>query len=573
MRKWAIYLLTVVFAVSSVASVEARAPKAGAKCSKLGSKVISKNLEFQCVKKGKRNVWSKGKEVRQSSPSTTSSSSAPPVPTPDPTRIQYSATDSSLLDPLIKCLVPRRPNVGQEVGQYGYPQSTDFLKARGNIKGLIIPVEFPNARAKVNPELNSRPYVEDFEAYWKEMSRGTLNIKVDILDNWILMPENSGFYAGSIPYTRMNSYAQKAIELADPFVDFSKYQIVYIIPPDDVPRFFEFAPVVSSGKWEGFKSNEGPINNLIVGADPKISMGGVKWLWLAHETGHIFGIDHPHSYEGDDVTLASIFSLMDSGFVAPGLYGWERFLTGWVEESQIRCVDARSANNGSSIHIIKPLGTSSAPEMILIRISEYEAIIIENRRKNRFDLLPKNYEGTLIYKLNSSLEDGPIRPVLGEKFIIDYSKPEYNGDRVVPTYQAGASVSVGSVEITVLAEVEEDLVIRVTVAGSPVVDSRPAPTQTPTASPTPTPTPSPTPTVIEYTRADVAQRNTPNNCWTIINNNVYDLTSWISAHPGGPSAIRALCGIDGSATFRSMHENESRPMRELNRYLLGPLKS
>lgn len=99
----------------------------------------------------------------------------------------------------------------------------------------------------------------------------------------------------------------------------------------------------------------------------------------------------------------------------------------------------------------------------------------------------------------------------------------------------------------------------------------PTPTPTPTVV-APTPTPSPTPTVREYTRADVASRNTATNCWTIINDNVYDLTAWIGAHPGGPGAIRSLCGTDGSSSFRSMHDNESRPMRELSRYLLGPLK-
>lgn len=110
---------------------------------------------------------------------------------------------------------------------------------------------------------------------------------------------------------------------------------------------------------------------------------------------------------------------------------------------------------------------------------------------------------------------------------------------------------------------------------TPTVVATPTPSPTPTivVTPTPAPTPTPTPTAREYTRADVAQRNTPSNCWTIINNNVYDLTQWINAHPGGPGAIRSLCGTDGSSSFRSMHDNEARPMRELNRYLLGPLKS
>ena len=96
---------------------------------------------------------------------------------------------------------------------------------------------------------------------------------------------------------------------------------------------------------------------------------------------------------------------------------------------------------------------------------------------------------------------------------------------------------------------------------------------TPTSVVTPTPTPSPTPTVREFTAAEVAQRNTPSNCWTIINSNVYDLTQWINSHPGGPGVIRQLCGTDGTTSFGGQHGNQTAPMRELNRFYLGKLKS
>ncbi|CAB4650833.1 unannotated protein [freshwater metagenome] len=103
----------------------------------------------------------------------------------------------------------------------------------------------------------------------------------------------------------------------------------------------------------------------------------------------------------------------------------------------------------------------------------------------------------------------------------------------------------------------------------------PTPTATPTraASPTPTPTPSPTPTVAKsgYTMADVRANATPAKCWSAIDGNVYDLTRWISSHPGGASPIRFLCGIDGTNAFKAQHANQSSPMARLSSYLLGPL--
>jgi hypothetical protein len=101
----------------------------------------------------------------------------------------------------------------------------------------------------------------------------------------------------------------------------------------------------------------------------------------------------------------------------------------------------------------------------------------------------------------------------------------------------------------------------------------PTPTPTRAASPTPTPTPSPTPTVAKsgYTMADVRANATPAKCWSAIDGNVYDLTRWISSHPGGASPIRFLCGIDGTNAFKAQHANQSSPMARLSSYLLGPL--
>ena len=107
----------------------------------------------------------------------------------------------------------------------------------------------------------------------------------------------------------------------------------------------------------------------------------------------------------------------------------------------------------------------------------------------------------------------------------------------------------------------------------PVPTSTPTATPTRAATPTPTPTPSPTPTVAKsgYTMADVRANATPAKCWSAIDGNVYDLTRWISSHPGGASPIRFLCGIDGTNAFKAQHANQSSPMARLSSYLLGPL--
>jgi cytochrome b involved in lipid metabolism len=75
-----------------------------------------------------------------------------------------------------------------------------------------------------------------------------------------------------------------------------------------------------------------------------------------------------------------------------------------------------------------------------------------------------------------------------------------------------------------------------------------------------------------YTFAEVQKHKTSTDCWTMINGNVYNVTSWITQHPGGAQAIIYLCGIDGSAAFNAQHGGQVRPASELSGFLIGTLK-
>lgn len=108
-------------------------------------------------------------------------------------------------------------------------------------------------------------------------------------------------------------------------------------------------------------------------------------------------------------------------------------------------------------------------------------------------------------------------------------------------------------------------------AGTPTATPTPAPQSSATSVATPTPTPTPTVTQSGYTMADVRANSTRAKCWTVIDKKVYDLTNWISAHPGREAPILFLCGKDGTNSFKAQHANESNPMARLASFLLGPL--
>ena len=111
---------------------------------------------------------------------------------------------------------------------------------------------------------------------------------------------------------------------------------------------------------------------------------------------------------------------------------------------------------------------------------------------------------------------------------------------------------------------------RVESTPAPVVSSTPTPART-TPTPVATPTPTATAAPAGYTMEQVKANNTSSKCWSAINDKVYDLTNWISSHPGGAGAITSLCGTDGTSSFRGQHGGSGQPQSRLSGYLLGPL--
>ena len=107
--------------------------------------------------------------------------------------------------------------------------------------------------------------------------------------------------------------------------------------------------------------------------------------------------------------------------------------------------------------------------------------------------------------------------------------------------------------------------------GVKVPAAKPTPTPTPTPTPAPTPTPTPTPSGVKsITRAEVAVHNKESDCWTYVDNKVYDLSKWLPDHPGGAFLVLSMCGVDGAAAFRDHHKTDQD--NALTTHFIGDLK-
>lgn len=76
-----------------------------------------------------------------------------------------------------------------------------------------------------------------------------------------------------------------------------------------------------------------------------------------------------------------------------------------------------------------------------------------------------------------------------------------------------------------------------------------------------------------YTLADIAEHGTASDCWTAVSGKVYNITSFIPQHPGGPVIIQA-CGKDGTSLFDEMSSGtQTRADSVLQQYFIGNLAS
>jgi cytochrome b involved in lipid metabolism len=74
-----------------------------------------------------------------------------------------------------------------------------------------------------------------------------------------------------------------------------------------------------------------------------------------------------------------------------------------------------------------------------------------------------------------------------------------------------------------------------------------------------------------YTLSEVALHANEKSCWTAVSGKVYDLTPFLTKHPGGKTNIMKLCGKEGTAIFTAQHEGDAKPESRLESLYIGTL--
>jgi len=76
---------------------------------------------------------------------------------------------------------------------------------------------------------------------------------------------------------------------------------------------------------------------------------------------------------------------------------------------------------------------------------------------------------------------------------------------------------------------------------------------------------------IGYTLTNIADHATQADCWMAIEGKAYNVTSFISDHPGGERILEG-CGKDATALFQSVQKHIPEAIELLPTYYMGDLK-
>lgn len=77
----------------------------------------------------------------------------------------------------------------------------------------------------------------------------------------------------------------------------------------------------------------------------------------------------------------------------------------------------------------------------------------------------------------------------------------------------------------------------------------------------------------EYTLEEVSKHTTPNDLWLIVDNKVYDVSTFIEKHPGGQKPFLYLAGKDATEKFNSItkHSRNSNLPKFMESLCIGKL--
>ena len=266
--------------------------------------------------------------------------------------------------------------------------------ASGAVNVPIFAVDFSDSVGSNAQLSNVERQMAETNRWLSHFSNGTLTFNWQFHRQWLRMSKSSKDY-GWVKGDRDNyrTIVGEMIRLADPHLNFSNAEMVVVVLPSSI---IHFDPEIGEAHVD-IPTNEGPISNFWAGG--KFLYGfedGVQrelWSFWIHEYFHPMGIPG-HGLR----TSLDIMNNQNGRSVV--LNAWDTYLAGWLLPSQMYCLPIESLSTFETA-LIPMERNIQGLRSLMIRINEYQVLVIESRRSEGWgSRLPKGTYGLHVYAID-----------------------------------------------------------------------------------------------------------------------------------------------------------------------------
>ena len=415
--------LAIVVLLSLSSPVYAAAPKAGSKCTKAGQTSTTAGIKYTCIKSGKKLVWNKGVALKKAEPA--------PAPSTE-TKVEVKNLLSS--DPRITPLsaltsmdicktVDKTPDYawgGKILHRNGFPRPDISVAGKKTARILVVPIIFNDLPFREEKIQRGQIFSSDVDLLnetiplikesFKSLSVQRFEVEIDVLpkSQWLVFDRDNPF-SGVWGVDNFKTLME-IIEKEKPDFNFDGYDTFAFISGNGLPGQMGLGSAQAS--FQRVKNSKSGFMNAT------LMLGGITntTLWV-HEFGHsLFSFEDLYLFSQassgttrqklGDVSVPSKWDLM-SDSTKVSLLGWNKFLIGWLYDSEVRCISEQK----SSIHYLSNHETSNDTKLLTINLAPGVTLAAEAKNASGTD------KGLLLYLIDTYTSHGE-GPVLTQNSLI-----------------------------------------------------------------------------------------------------------------------------------------------------------
>jgi M6 family metalloprotease-like protein len=315
---------------------------------------------------------------------------------------------------------PDQPSASPEFGEW--PIDYQYHLRADRVRILMLFVDQPNRQPMYPPQQVYDTWTSVTKRFEKFSSFGRFDLQFDRTDkvyrlsktDYTPMPDGDG--------GTLREVVLEATHLADPDVDFSKYDVVWVVGTVGIGNRRLRTWPENAFTLDGKLFQHAEVADYYLQDPPSVEVNGhrvdnsgASHQMLTHELGHHLGLPDL-SYKPDpqtpyDFTRVAGWDMQDN---PAGLFGgadymaWNKWRLGWIDANQIRGL----TSPGTVTTTIAPDETAGGVKLVVAQTSPSFLYAVEVRRHKGNDASSTCDEGVLVYTVDSTKRNG-----VGPKFV------------------------------------------------------------------------------------------------------------------------------------------------------------